>query len=446
MKNRVGSVIRVAFIFAVLLLLTACAGKSVDELYSLPQGADEYLDLQKKINLLLYNGAEYSPPTSGSYRQSVQLEDLDGDGVSEELVFMNVSGDDRPLKIYIFNEKDDEFYEAAVIEGEGTNIESINYVDMDNDGTTEIVVGRQISSSVKMLTVYSSKGFQISTLINTDYVEYSVCSLTETEGADLLVIRSSAPDQAKEVNVMSCMEDGEVITSGTRLSMGAETVSRIRNTKLSDGVSAVMVEGTLSDGSLYTDVFAEIDGKVKNITMDAGTGVSESTLRGNVVYCRDINDDGIVEIPNLIQMPSQNETTSYWLTEWYAYSSNGKRELVMTSFNNTTDGWMLAVPEEWTGKLTVRRAEYVSGERSVLFSYIDNSGEIHDFLSIYTLSGENKTERSKMPGRFVLVTESERIFAARIFDSETTELIGVTADMVKENFSIIYSEWNTGET
>ena len=265
-------------------------------------------------------------------------------------------------------------------------------------------------------------------------------------GADLLVIRSSAPDQAKEVNVMSCMEDGEVITSGTRLSMGAETVSRIRNTKLSDGVSAVMVEGTLSDGSLYTDVFAEIDGKVKNITLDAGTGVSESTLRGNVVYCRDINDDGIMEIPNLIQMPSQNETTSYWLTEWYAYSSNGKRELVMTSFNNTTDGWMLAVPEEWTGKLTVRRAEYVSGERSVLFSYIDNSGEIHDFLSIYTLSGENKTERSKMPGRFVLVTESERIFAARIFDSETTELIGVTADMVKENFSIIYSEWNTGET
>ena len=87
----------------------------------------------------------------------------------------------------------------------------------------------------------------------------------------------------------------------------------------------------------------------------------------------------------------------------------------------------------------------MSGESSVIFSFIASDEQVQDFLTIYTLSGENKTERSKLAGRFVLASERDRIFAARITDSDTASALGVNQAMIKNNFSIIYSEWNTGE-
>ena len=446
MKNRAFRILGLALIMFVFSAFTACSMRSADELYTLPKAADEYTDLEREIGVRLAAGAEYSPPSSGSYRQSVQLEDLDGDGVSEALVFLNVSGDAKPLKMCIYTEKDGDYSETAVIEGEGTSFESINYIDMDSDGAKELAVGRQISNSVKMLTVYSTEGYQMPILLQTDYLEYAVCDLTETTGSDLFVIRQAGADQAKEINVFSCMDDGEVITSNARLSRGVESVSRIRNTRLTDDMNAVIVEGMLGSGEVFTDIITRNNGVVRNITLNTETGVSEKTVRTNVIYSRDIDRDGVVEIPNPVQMPAQSENTVYWLTEWYAYSSTGGRNLVMTTFNNTTDGWMLTIPREWTDRITVRRTEYISGERSVVFSYIDNNNEISDFLAVFTLSGENKSERAKLSGRFILATESERIFAARILNEKTAEKLGVTDETVKDSFSIIYSEWNTGET
>ena len=69
---------------ALLLTLCGCGmGGSIDELYSLPQMADEYVELQKAIDAVLSGGAVYSAPVDGVHRQSVQLCDLNGDGEEE---------------------------------------------------------------------------------------------------------------------------------------------------------------------------------------------------------------------------------------------------------------------------------------------------------------------------------------------------------------------------
>ena len=432
------------FILFFILALTACATSSADDLYALPQGADEYVQLQQQLNVLLSQGAEYSPPISGNYRQAVQFEDLDKDGNDEAIVFLNMTGESKPLKVYVYQKVEDEFIKVAVIEGEGTSFESVNYIDMNNDGAKEIVVGRQISTSVKILTAYSTKEFQMSAIINTDYIEYSPCSMTQQKGDDLFVLRN-ATDQNKEAVLYSFSEDGVLTATNTRLSRGAAVISRLRTTTLEDGKSAVIVEGRLDTNMIFTDIFALSGGKLKNITIDVSTGASDETFRSYEIYCRDINSDGKVEIPYPIQIPSQNEGASYWLIQWYLYDSSGQRQLVMTTFSNNTDGWMLAVPDDWTEDISVRRTEYVSGEQAVIFSYTGD-GEEKDFLAIYTLSGENRVERAKLTGRFVLTTEAEQIYVARIFDAAIAEKLDIDAATVRENFSIIYSEWNTGET
>ena len=70
-------------IAVMLFLISGCSPIAIDELYSLPQPPEKYVQLQKLIDEEIAAGSEYSAPISGNYRQSVQLHDLDGDGQEE---------------------------------------------------------------------------------------------------------------------------------------------------------------------------------------------------------------------------------------------------------------------------------------------------------------------------------------------------------------------------
>ena len=64
-----------------LLLLSACSpGRDMEELMALPKLPQEYLALQHVLDDLQAEGAAFSAPVSGSYRQSVQFYDVNGDG------------------------------------------------------------------------------------------------------------------------------------------------------------------------------------------------------------------------------------------------------------------------------------------------------------------------------------------------------------------------------
>ena len=123
--------LRLCLATGLLLLLTGCFSQSVDELYAPPRAPDDYLKLDDKINEVLNQGGEYAAPLSGELTQKVQLQDLDGDGNMEAIAFFRVSTDERPLKIYIYRQTEEDYEVAAIIEGTGTAINSVSYVDLD---------------------------------------------------------------------------------------------------------------------------------------------------------------------------------------------------------------------------------------------------------------------------------------------------------------------------
>ena len=139
---------------ALPLLLSGCMlSASVEDLYVLPQLPMEYKDLSAQIDEILADGAEYTSPAAGTNLQSVQLVDLDGDGNEEALAFFRSSSEESPLKIYIFRGKGDTYEQATIINGSGTSINSIQYVDMDGNGIQEILVVWRVSAEVQTMCV-----------------------------------------------------------------------------------------------------------------------------------------------------------------------------------------------------------------------------------------------------------------------------------------------------
>ena len=88
--------------------------------------------------------------------------------------------------------------------------------------------------------------------------------------------------------------------------------------------------------------------------------------------------------------------------------------------------------------LTVRRVDDVPGERALIFSRIGTDARVTDLLSVYTITGENRSERARLNGRQILLEETATIFAAEALDP------GVDPSAVIDRFFRIYSEWSPG--
>ena len=101
-----------------LMLCTGCSFyPSEGSLYRLPKLPAEYESLETLIDSLLTDGAEYAAPTSGSNLQSVQMVDLDGDGQEEAVAFFRKASDEKPMKIYVFRAVGDSYERDCLIEG-----------------------------------------------------------------------------------------------------------------------------------------------------------------------------------------------------------------------------------------------------------------------------------------------------------------------------------------
>lgn len=425
--------ISLIFITCLLLTMSGCYSGNIEQYFSRPQPADEYLQLQELIDKEIAAGSEYAAPTGGSYRQSVQLYDLNSDGTDEALAFFRDA--EQLLKINIYAVHGRDYRPVLTLQGEGTSIGSIEYADMNGDGLPELLAAWQIGSGMRMLSVYDLGGWGGNVLYTADCAEFLVHDMDQNSRSELVVLRQNSTG-AYAAEMVRFERNSEPAVLSTGLSTDITTLQRVRTVTLENNFPALLVESGCDNGDLVTDLVVFRGGALVNLTCDPATGVSD-TRRSYNVYASDIDGDYCIEIPSPNQLYSQTEGSTFWSVTWQGYTTDGRISKDLITYHCFSDGWYLVLPDGWEAGLTVRREDSVSGERSVVISRLNTDGSIHDLLVIYTLTGENRSDRSRISGRFVISEEESTIYAAKI-------LGGVTEDEVKESFHIIYSEWSTG--
>jgi hypothetical protein len=211
---------KAAVLLLILLMLTTTSGclmNSIDDLYGLPKPSEEYLKLQKLLDEQIDSGSEYASPISGSYRQSVQLYDIDGDGADEAIAFFR--GSEQALKICIYKRTKDDFLLSTTIDGEGTAIGSIEYADLDGNGSAELLVAWQIGTGVRLLKVYSLTGSNTSLLRTADCTDFLVRDMDGDGRLELLLLPYDG-EQGGQVDMYSMGDDKEASSVSAKLSTG----------------------------------------------------------------------------------------------------------------------------------------------------------------------------------------------------------------------------------
>jgi len=474
-----------------LLVLSGCLFRPADDLYKLPEVSADYDRLKAAIREVRSGlELEYGTSTdvalilSGDSTATIQLQDLDGDGERESAVtFLKVPGVEKSLKIYVFRQVGEEYEVEGIVEGDGAAIYSVDYVDLNERGKKELVVSWQISAGVYQLGAYTldeirpnavkednalpvmsqekRQGLQATQLLLTGCSVavdgtsvssgYRLLDFDQDTCTEIAVARIDGSGEGSQLDVYGWEDGAFQKMDSANLSVGIASLNRIRANYLQGELypPALYVTATLADGSRVIDVVAyqedkeSEEKKLVNLAVNPETGISCEVLQGYTdLLPADINDDYVVEVPIPVALPNYGDltTTNFWLIDWAQYEENGDREHIVTTYHNVQDSWYLEIPEKWRDRIIIARNDQISGQREVVFSMWKRDDKIpQPFLSIYRLTGNNRTSAASVNGRFVLHEEESVIYAAKFYDSKWNS--GLDETELLERFHTIQTAW-----
>ena len=426
-------------------LLSGCAVQPADGLYALPRQSDEYYQLQSAIDGVMGHYSVYAGPLTGSNQQAVQLADLDGDGTEEALAFVRTTGE-KPLKVYIFDETQEGTYEnIAVIEGDGSAFDAVDYVQLDDQPGLEILLGRRLSDQIlRSLSVYSYQNGDMIQRLTANYTEYTVTDLDNDDCREVFVLRTEG--ETGGTAELYHFRQGRIIREReAELSQGAKQVRRILSGFVSPGVPAVFVASSFGDTSIVTDIFTFRNSQFSNVATDAQSGLSAQTVRYYNVYASDIDSDGLIELPAPVALPSANaQEQTHWVIEWYNLQQNGEKLVKVTTYHDYQGGWYLEIPKNWTGQLSVSENTETFGLPAVVFSRWNGREKAPQVIfSLYTLTGEDRMAQIQDKGLLLLAEKGETAYAARLGSCGWAKTL--SQGKLRTMFHFIQVDWNSGE-
>ena len=433
---------RIFLLFVLAVLLSGCM-LTVDEMYRVPKRSDAYNALQSAVDAAMA-GMSYSAPSSGENRQTIQIADLDGDGISEYVLFAK-STEEKPLRIMVFQNQSGSFTHVDTVECNGTAFDRVEYVDMDGQPGVEIVIGRQLSDQViRSASVYTYRDNELTQMVSVNYTKLMTVDLDGDNIWELFLLRPGQTDADVGIAELYRVRDGIMERyNEAAMSQPAEKLKRIIVGKLDGGKPAVYAASAVDENSLVTDVYTVYEGKLVNVALLHKSGTDVKTMRNFYVYADDIDNDSVIELPSLIPMKpiqARDSVDAHQLIRWYAMTPEGDEVDKMYTYHNFVDGWYLQLDSLWANRLFVEMTD-----NAYVFYLWDESYKTSEkVFTIYALTGQNREEQGSVDEKFVIHKTDAVVYAGKM--EKNAEIYAITSEMVIDHFRLIQQEWKTGET
>ena len=408
---------------------------SVEQLFTLPRMAPEYTGLSQQLDSLISQGYEYASPSGGRNIQSVQMVDLEDDGRQEALVFLRRSADEKPLKIMVYRlDGDDSYSLLCTIESSGTAVDSVYYQDLNGDGRRELIVGWRISADVQTLAAYSIEPEPVA-LMSCGYSRFSIQDLNGDGAPSLLVIRADG-ELGPVAEFYGWQEEQMGVSYRCRLSSSMTALNRgsVVTGMADRDTPAVFITGVDTTSMAVTDILIyRPEAGLVNVALDKTSGVSAAVYPYRQLAPQDIDGDGVTEIPCPLGDSAAEQTDG--LVSWMSWQSDGRFQQTAKTYHSLSSGWYFTIPASWW-----------SWEVDAVTGGIQNESQMtlringDSVLTIYTITGENRDNRSRMGSRIVLRRQATTVYAGEVY--EIAPYYGMDEDLLRRSFSLILGTWN----
>lgn len=451
--------IAILLITVVCLTLTGCDFNiaSVDSLMRPPKLSGDSSLLQEAFE----NSVNYSEsvimktPMSGDNRSSYLFYDLDNDETQEAFVFYSDPAVEDVAYVSAFKKIDGNWSCVSNIKGRGEDVYEVSFADINGDGIKEIVISWNSTSQVELanfsdfgssrnrtMTIYSYNGSSF-TLIKTEvFTKAFIDDLNGDNADELFVLNIDLSNQTKNTvgriisfnSAYKVVNEEEFSITGMLEILNVVTDNYISNDEVH---TRLYIDGLISETGVLTEVIdiTHSDFAIKLPLYESNVSEAPLTLRDVRTNSRDIDNDGIVEIPTLETLVSGTSISSASvdamplnLTVW----SELKDGLIVADFKcllNSTYGYMFVFPEDSVGKVTV---VYNTDTTTLTFYSLDENATLGgELFSIRAFSKLNWDENDF--GYTKLDENGAYVYGYMMLNTENTESI---IEYITENFVV----------
>jgi hypothetical protein len=332
-----------------------------------------------------------------------------------------------------------------VIDGPGSGIAAVEYVDMDGQGCLELILTYQVSEAVtQALQVYC---YQEGTAVNMLTASCSQSSLWDGDSdgqPELLCFTTGGGDSPTQVDYYDATDNTLRHNSTLWLSYGYDSLRRVCQGQLLDGTQTVLASGITGDGDLMTEVLVSTDQGLQKVESQEGI-LRSSPADGNYVYPEDLDGDGALELPQTALLPGvATDDRLHWTVTWYSLDARGQSQAAAWTYENFDENWYLTLPETWSGQLLIHESVPSVAVQAVSFyrilpetEYIqdlEDTQSVQEILTVYTLRGTDRQSYVEEQGLTTLRSDSDVTYAVALNTEAQPWEGSITLAQVSEMF------------
>ncbi len=303
---------------------------SIDDLVSPLSPFGDNADIKKALDDYAKGGYSLKIPNSGDYITSYTFFDIDGDGREEALAFYEPSDKLGTTNMSVIKKTDDAWKVIQNIEGDGRDVHSLDFEDINGDGKSELFVCWDVisNSSNHLLSVYK---------YGKDGNNKKLDKIDDSITINNFIIADMVGDGEKELLLFEINAGNSTSAKAELYSLGESSLEKLGETKLDshitsynalktetvNGETSVYADALGSDGeSMLTEIiyWSDTYDTIVSPFYSYQTGLTQDTKRTATVESLDINSDGKINIPvdyNLNKLPDQVNAV-----DWKTYKNS----------------------------------------------------------------------------------------------------------------------------
>lgn len=341
---------RLVALVPAVALLVGCGGfppgEDVEEMLRAPQANQQQSAVQKALTAAIGDSLQLKYPRGGDEMAPLLLDDFDGDGESEALVFYTLKNKGQNVNFALLEQQEGEWVVAQQVSGLSSEVASVERVSFLADGVQFAVGYANSNLADKYLAVYAYDGQAVTTMYTQAYDSYVIADFTGSGTPELVLVPTVAESGALNVQLVGVnggqLESWHTVQMDERFTACSDLMLSVYGK-----VRGLVVDGTFSSGAHASQVW-RVMGKS---LVECVSETTEDLPRQSVRYMTslnstDLSNNGLVLVPQVLGSASNEQLVNrLYYVQWNNYLAVDAA--LQFGVYDSEYSYFVRLPDEW---------------------------------------------------------------------------------------------------
>lgn len=340
------------------LMLTGCsiADLGTDNLLRPPKTMGDEAAIEQLIADTTNGKYTLKYPKNGSYKSAIIMKDLDGDDTAEAIAFCKEGDSVTGIHMLVMFDNDGEWELSSDSVTETTDIDCVDFADVNADGRLEILLGSTTyTTNINQLSCYSYADGTTDSISSNQIYSSFYCGDFNADGDDEIIsLLLYSTENEASASMLDYNEDKNSLYTKATVSMDPNVVKykNVTVSPLGTDATGIVIDGSFSNEDINTQIIyynKELSLLRNPLFKDKSKSFTQRSLN---IISSDIDNDSFVEIPAVAALPhpkdSDEQDTAVSKVEWYSFNPNDETTSIKTTMIACYSlKFAIKIPESW---------------------------------------------------------------------------------------------------